>query len=380
MSDQPGPSRNLPSPPKRRQRLGHLSHDEKRTIVNVYKTLTLQTPRKGTTAVVINICGTLRNVISLNNDVHNTIFVSQNIGPFSNTKEILGDNTDESQLPESPPKHFIEGSGNEDNEFKETFKINILQNIIIKNNGNGSHYQADEVDTNNLQHEEESEVPPYLREESSDTTELEQEQEEKSVEIRETRGKKRKRNAGNWKKNIRKQRKAAGEEYLSATNKLFGKNEMKAPCRDECKKQCKQNISVESRALIHSQFWNGSIELDQKRQFISSCIEELPVERVRARTGSRAGKRVTSLKVRQIYPALQPITFVQDNSAVDAAKVVRDWFDGHDEIEVIPWPAKSPDLIPTEKLWSDMSNMWDQRDVSVPRRPISSQPRSYGRI
>ncbi|KAK9679326.1 hypothetical protein QE152_g40117 [Popillia japonica] len=261
------------------------------------------------------------NVISLNNDVHNTIFVSQNIGPFSNTKEILGDNTDESQLPESPPKHFIEGSGNEDNEFKETsetiqtslsyqkahqsillkavemkitnsrkllkliiegsgnednefketFKINILQNIIIKNNGNGSHYQADEVDTNNLQHEEESEVPPYLREESSDTTELEQEQEEKSVEIRETRGKKRKRNAGNWKKNIRKQRKAAGEEYLSATNKLFSKNEMKAPCRDECKKQCKQNISVESRALIHSQFWNSSIELDQKRQFISSC-------------------------------------------------------------------------------------------------------------
>lgn len=103
------------------------------------------------------------NVISLNNDVHNTIFVSQNIGPFSNTKEILGDNTDESQLPESPPKHFIEGSGNEDNEFKETFKINILQNIIIKNNGNGYHYQADEVDPNNLQHEEESEVPPYLR-------------------------------------------------------------------------------------------------------------------------------------------------------------------------------------------------------------------------
>ncbi|KAK9712024.1 hypothetical protein QE152_g25110 [Popillia japonica] len=99
------------------------------------------------------------NVISLNNDVHNTIV--------------------------------------------ETFKIYILQNIIIKSNDNGSHYQADEVDTNNLEHKEdctESEVPPYLPEESSDTKELEQEQEEESVEIRETKGKKRKRNSSNWKK------------------------------------------------------------------------------------------------------------------------------------------------------------------------------------
>ncbi|KAK9701990.1 DDE superfamily endonuclease [Popillia japonica] len=71
--------------------------------------------------------------------------------------------------------------------------------------------------------------------------------------------------------------------------------------------------------------------------------------------------------VRQIYPAPQPITFVPDNSAVHTARVVRDWFEDHDEIEVIPWPAKSPDLNPIENLWAAMCNMWDQRDVLVPR-------------
>ncbi|KAK9686583.1 hypothetical protein QE152_g37083 [Popillia japonica] len=81
MSDQPGPSRNLPSPPKRRQRLGHLSHDEKRTIVNMYKTLTLQTPRKGTTAVVINICGTL---------IYRTIREYQRTGQLARPKARTG--------------------------------------------------------------------------------------------------------------------------------------------------------------------------------------------------------------------------------------------------------------------------------------------------
>lgn len=120
---------------------------------------------------------------------------------------------------------------------------------------------------------------------------MEEEEEEEAVEGCEIKGKKRKRNDLNWKKNIRKQKRAAGEEYLSSTNKIIGKREIKAPCHDKCRKQCKQNISVKNRALIHSQFWNDNIEFDQKRQFIANCIEEVSVERVRTRTGSRAGKR-----------------------------------------------------------------------------------------
>ncbi|KAF5300853.1 hypothetical protein FQA39_LY10975 [Lamprigera yunnana] len=146
-------------------------------------------------------CGNAtEDVISLNNDVYNTVFVSKKNVSFSSTEEILRDNTDESQLPESSPEHFVQGNGNEDknNEFEKTSKINILKNIVIQNNNDGPHYKADEVDANNLQHKEncsESEDPCYLPEESSDTNELEEEQEEEAVEIRETKGKKRKGNS-----------------------------------------------------------------------------------------------------------------------------------------------------------------------------------------
>ncbi|KAF5303653.1 hypothetical protein FQA39_LY09900 [Lamprigera yunnana] len=127
-------------------------------------------------------CGNAtEDVISLNNDVYNTVFVSKNNVSFSNTEEILRDNTDESQLPE----HFVQGNGNKDknNEFEKTSKINILQNIIIQNNDDGPHYKEDEVDANNLQHKEdcsEAEDLCYLPEESSDTNELEGEQEEET--------------------------------------------------------------------------------------------------------------------------------------------------------------------------------------------------------
>nr|CAH7732156.1 unnamed protein product [Callosobruchus chinensis] len=71
---------------------------------------------------------------------------------------------------------------------------------------------------------------------------------------------------------------------------------MKPPCGTECRTKCTQNISSDSRAAIFSQFWSSELLADQKRQFIAGCIEEVPVQRVRTRTGSRVGKRRHTLK------------------------------------------------------------------------------------
>ncbi|KAF2890656.1 hypothetical protein ILUMI_15517 [Ignelater luminosus] len=49
------------------------------------------------------------------------------------------------------------------------------------------------------------------------------------------------------------------------------------------------------------------------------------------------------------YAHPRPITVVQDNSRVHTCRIVRTWLEAHrDEIEMLPWLAKSPDLNPIE--------------------------------
>jgi hypothetical protein len=103
-----------------------------------------------------------------------------------------------------------------------------------------------------------------------------------------------KRNPETWKKNVSVQKRAAGEEYISATNKFMKNRKMKPPCKRWSRMKCTQTIPEDAQQIIYSQFRSSQLKNNQKRQFIRSGLQEVPVERVRVRTGKRIGKQQTS--------------------------------------------------------------------------------------
>ncbi|XP_018571479.1 uncharacterized protein LOC108911126, partial [Anoplophora glabripennis] len=106
---------------------------------------------------------------------------------------------------------------------------------------------------------------------------------------------KRKRNYRNWKSTIRKTKRVSGECYVSKNKKVVRARKLGPPCHLNCKIKCQQNFCEDEREGILKQFWSVEADINQKRQFVASCVKVQNVKVRRVRTGERQGKRSQSL-------------------------------------------------------------------------------------
>lgn len=93
-------------------------------------------------------------------------------------------------------------------------------------------------------------------------------------------GKKRKKNESNWKKNVAKKLRNCGKPYRSSkTKKEIPARKLKPPCKETCKFHCHSKITETQRQDLLNDYWNlGDVE--KQWSFILQSLEEVkPVHR-----------------------------------------------------------------------------------------------------
>lgn len=84
-------------------------------------------------------------------------------------------------------------------------------------------------------------------------------------------------NVENWKKNIRKQKRQSGQDYIDQAGKLRPKKILKEPCTAVCEHKCTRNFSMEERNNIFQTFWQLNDE--HKNYFYEKFIMKTKIRR-----------------------------------------------------------------------------------------------------
>lgn len=95
------------------------------------------------------------------------------------------------------------------------------------------------------------------------------------------------------------------------------------------------------------------------------------------------------------------IRFQQDNAPIHCSKYTMNWLKSQDNIKVLKWPAKSPDLNPIENLWGYLTlkvydgkkqyysieelekailKEWENIDLNMLKKLVTDMPVRIGKV
>ena len=68
----------------------------------------------------------------------------------------------------------------------------------------------------------------------------------------------------------------------------------------------------------------------------------------------------------QNHPFPDRPIFVRDRCPIHTARVVSQWFQGRDDLQLLDWPSKGCDMNPIENIWANIVNCWEpERERTV---------------
>ncbi|KAJ4428893.1 hypothetical protein ANN_25886 [Periplaneta americana] len=80
--------------------------------------------------------------------------------------------------------------------------------------------------------------------------------------------------------------------------------------------------------------------------------------------------RHNNTELHKIQDSAQEGDILQDNHPVHTSQLIRDWFARRQDIELIDWPHRSPNLNSLENMWAQVTkHMWKNWPNLPPRRP-----------